>query len=106
MVKEITDVEFADIVLQNKSVVFIDFYAPWCTTCRVLHPAFAEISDMYSDVLFVRIDVGKYSDIADKYNIMHLPTFMCFLNGKEIGRTAAANNEMSLCQFITSKLEN
>ena len=103
MIKEVTDVELDCIVSGSENPVIVDFYAPWCHTCQVLSPAFDRISDDYENCIFLKIDAGKYDSVADKYNILHLPTFMFFHKGKETGRTTSANTDVSLCSFIESK---
>ncbi|OUC45958.1 putative thioredoxin [Trichinella nativa] len=84
-----------DEIAKNKDVVWlIEFYANWSAPCHYLAPVFAKISVKYSlpNFKFGKIDVGRYSDEANKLNISTkvtssaLPTLILFRDGKEVKR--------------------
>lgn len=75
--------EFKETISKHKKVV-VDFYAQWCGPCKRISPQIEELSKKHSDILFVKVDVDVSEDIAEEYNISSLPTFMFFLNGKEV----------------------
>ncbi|CAH8556356.1 unnamed protein product [Schistosoma turkestanicum] len=64
------------------SIVVMDFYATWCGPCSDIAPVFKELSTKYPNMKFVKIDVDKLGDLAQRYNIRSLPTFI-FLRGTE-----------------------
>ncbi|KAL1243494.1 Thioredoxin-related transmembrane protein [Trichinella spiralis] len=84
-----------DEIAKNKDVVWlIEFYANWSAPCHYLAPVFAKISVKYSlpNFKFGKIDVGRYSNEANKLNISTkvtssaLPTLILFRDGKEVKR--------------------
>lgn len=73
----------------------IDFYATWCGPCKMIAPVFRQLEEKYSqDVAFTLVDVDQYPDIAMKYSVEAMPTFV-FLDsaGKEIDRIVGADAE-------------
>merc|ERR1711924_296933 len=60
---------------KNKSwLVF--FYADWCENCHYYQPMFADLSMRYArkNLSFGKIDVGRYQDIADDFQLIPHPT--------------------------------
>ena len=72
--------EFTDII--KKDIILLDFYADWCGPCKMLMPVLDEVD--FCDI--VKIDVDKFSDIAQKFGIMSIPTLIFFKNGLEQAR--------------------
>lgn len=73
---------FQKDVSEYKGIVFIDFYADWCAPCRVTSPIIEELSNEFSNIKFVKIDVDKNPELAQQYSIFSIPTFMIFKDGK------------------------
>jgi len=74
-------------------IVLIDFFAVWCSPCRMQDPILEDLKKKYEDkVEFNKIDVDKNGEIADKYNVRAVPTLVLEKDGnilkKYIGVTA------------------
>lgn len=65
-------------------VVFVDFYAQWCGPCTAIAPKFADMSDRYSHAVFLKIDVDELEDIAARFGVSAMPTFICFKNRAKV----------------------
>lgn len=78
---QITNDTFKREVLDHKGVVLVDFYADWCGPCKVVAPILDELSKKYKDVLFAKVDIDKNQDLASKYSIFSIPTFLIIKNG-------------------------
>lgn len=76
-----------------KKLVVIDFSASWCMPCRNIAPVFADLAKnaQFSNVVFVKVDVDAAPDVAGKYNVAAMPTFVFLKNGVEIERFSGAN---------------
>ncbi|OGK24069.1 thioredoxin [Candidatus Roizmanbacteria bacterium RIFCSPHIGHO2_02_FULL_38_11] len=73
---------FQKEVLEDKGVVFIDFYADWCAPCRVTSPIIDELSNEITNIKFLKVDVDKNPELAQQYSIFSIPTFMILKEGK------------------------
>ncbi len=73
---------FKSEVEDSKGLVFVDFYADWCGPCKMMSPIVDELSKE-TDVKVVKINVDNSPEIAQKYGIMSIPTFIVFKDGKE-----------------------
>ncbi len=63
-----------------KGRILVDFYADWCGPCRMMGQVLEKINDI--DILKVNVD--KYPLIAQRYNVMSIPTLILFENGENI----------------------
>lgn len=79
MVKEIKEKDFENVIKEGK--VLVDCYANWCGPCKMLSPIVDEISEEVTDYNFYKLDVDDASVIAEKYNIMSIPTLLIFKDG-------------------------
>ncbi len=86
--------------LINDNKVIVDFFATWCGPCKMVGPIFEKVSNEISDVKFVKVDVDKFNDIARKYGVMSIPTFILFENGKEVKKEVGFMSEDKLKEFI------
>ncbi|KAI0304574.1 thioredoxin-like protein [Russula brevipes] len=66
----------------DKKLTVIDFHATWCGPCHAIAPAFEALSKKYTNVNFLKCDVDAARDVAGRYAISAMPTFM-FLKGQE-----------------------
>lgn len=84
-----TQKQFQDNIMgQNdthtKQFVIVDFCACWCGPCKRFYPTYTELSEKYGDnIQFLKIDIEKVPEVAEKYNVSALPSFMIFNTGTE-----------------------
>lgn len=72
-------------VLKSRIPVIVDFWAEWCPPCRLMGPIFEEISGdkSYAGKLkFGKLDTEEAPEIAGRYDIMSIPSFLLFKNGE------------------------
>ena len=51
----------------NGKLIVIDFTATWCGPCKMIAPIFKQLSQEFSGVIFVKVDVDEAPDVAAKY---------------------------------------
>src|SRR3989338_7059016 len=74
-------------------LVLVDFWAEWCGPCKSMHPIFDRMSKKYRHVKFARVNVDKSQDIAMRFAVQSIPTFIMFKNGQPVDRMVGAVGE-------------
>ena len=84
-------------------IKLLDFYADWCGPCKIMTPIFEEIEKDYAGLIeFQQVDVESESDLASKYGIMSIPTFVLVKDDKEIDRKIGAMPKEMLKLWLDS----
>ena len=82
MVKEITEANFESEVLNSGKTCLIDFYAVWCGPCKMMSPVIDEIAVENPDIVVGKVDVDENDDLAEKYQVMSIPTILVIKDGE------------------------
>lgn len=85
--------------------VLVDFWADWCSPCKMIAPVLEEIANEYRGKFFVgKINVDENKDIPGFLNIFSIPTLIIFKEGKEVGRTIGYKSKDELCELLNKYL--
>ena len=102
----VDDSNFDEIILQSKTPVLVDFWAPWCQPCLVIAPILDELAEEYSGrVSIVRVDVDQNPKSAARYSLMAIPTLLIFKNGKPITNIVGAKRKQDLKKILDAALD-
>lgn len=71
----------------------MDFTASWCGPCKMIAPFFAQFSEQYTNVEFVKIDVDELDEVAAECDISAMPTFRVYHNGAQVDEMKGANKD-------------
>lgn len=78
----LTDATFDEFV-SKYDVSMIDLWAPWCGPCRMLSPIIEEIARELNGKIGVgKLNTDDNTGIAQRYQIMSIPTTLIFKKGK------------------------
>lgn len=79
----LTNDNFDQEVLKSDIPVLVDFWATWCGPCRIVEPTVGEIAKQFEGKIKVgKVNVDEHQEIAAKYAVMSIPTFMIFHKGE------------------------
>jgi thioredoxin 1 len=87
---DVTDSSFQSDVLESEGPVLVDFWAPWCGPCRVVHPILEEIQAEREDLRIVSLNVDDNQQTAARYEILSIPTLLLFRDGEIVKRVIGA----------------
>lgn len=92
---------FEETILKSKTPVLVDFYADWCTPCKMMSPIIEEISNEFKDkIIVLKINIDECPDIAQKYSVMSIPTIILFKNGEATKTSVGVTSKEKLVEMI------
>jgi thioredoxin 1 len=104
-VKEVSDSSFDGDILKSAVPVLVDFWAPWCGPCRSVAPVIDDLATQYAGKLKVaKINVDESTEVAMRYQITSIPTFILFKNGQVADRALGALPRSEFVKLIDRNL--
>ena len=98
----INTANFQREILQSEMPVLLDFFAPWCTPCRMLSAVLNDISEDYVGIIRVcRVNVDNEKELSDRYGIDEIPTVIFFKNGRPTDRFTGFRSAEEIEAMIT-----
>jgi thioredoxin 2 len=83
--------DFEELIVNSSLPVLVDFWAPWCAPCQLVGPELVKVAEERRGRLLVaKVNTDEMPDIAQRYDIQGVPTFIAFNAGKETARTSGA----------------
>ena len=89
---ELSSHDFDKEKIKNE-LLLVDFWAEWCGPCKSMHPIFTRMAKKYKSVRFARVNVDNAQDIAMRYGVQSIPTFIMFKNGEVANTMVGAIGE-------------
>lgn len=96
--------ESFDKLINSSKPVLVDFFAVWCGPCQMMGPMLDDMTKSYKNidkVEIAKVDIDILKEVAIKYNVMSVPTFIIFKDGKEIDKMVG----MRPCSEFEEKLD-
>ena len=101
----VDDTTFAQIVLQSKKPVLVDFWAAWCKPCLAVAPILEELATEYDNkVNFVKMDIDHSPKTPASFGIMSIPTLLIFKNGKPVSHLVGLRRKEELKKNLDAAL--
>jgi len=97
---EITSENFEKEVLKSDKPVLLDFWAIWCMPCRMLSPVIDEIAEEYDSIKVGKVNVDEQGELAQKFNIMSIPTVAVFKDGKNVNTSVGVKPKAEILDML------
>ncbi|KAK4745836.1 hypothetical protein SAY87_012148 [Trapa incisa] len=100
-VAPVTDSTWQSLVLDSTLPVLVEFSAPWCGPCRIIHPLIEELAKEYAGKFkFYKVNTDESPGIAAKYGIRSIPTVLIFKSGEKRDAVIGAVPKSTLTSSI------
>jgi len=80
---EVTDANLKD-TLSKDGIIVLDFWAPWCSPCRMVGPIIEELAITNEDVLIGKVNIDVNGTSAATFGIRTIPTIIFFKDGEKV----------------------
>ena len=88
---------FEEEVLNSEIPVLVDFYADWCGPCKMMAPIVESLAESFDGKVKVgKLNIDEEMDIAQKYRVMSIPTFIVFKGGQALETSVGAMSKDDL----------
>ena len=96
---DITGDSYTQEIENYSGTVLIDFFADWCTPCKMITPVIEEVAEK-TDVKICKINVDSEKELAKKFGIMSVPTLVVIKNGTIINRSIGITGKKAIMDMI------
>ncbi|HNW09062.1 MAG TPA: thioredoxin [bacterium] len=99
----LTDDNFDQEVLGSSQPVLVDFFADWCGPCKMQAPIIEQLAEEIDDKAKIgKLDVDANPAIAQKYEVMSIPTLIIFKDGQVVERLTGLQSKDVLWEKFNS----
>lgn len=96
---------FTNEVLESKTPVLVDFWAPWCGPCKMIAPLLDKLAEEKGDSLkIVKVNVDEHPQISQRYSVRGIPTLILFRDGDVEATKVGALSRTQLDAFLAPHL--
>jgi len=99
-VAQVNKDSFKTDVLDQKGVVFVDFFAEWCGPCKMTGPIIDQLAEEIKNVKFVKVNVDENPELTSQYQVFSIPTFVIFKDGKIVSQFVGVHGKDGFLQEI------
>jgi thioredoxin 1 len=99
------EANFETEVLASALPVLVDFWAEWCSPCRMLSPVIDELAAEFAGKIKVgKLNVDQNSSIAERYGIRGIPTLLLFKNREIVEQIVGVQSKEALKAALNKNL--
>ena len=91
---------FLSDVMNSEKKVLLDFWAPWCSPCRMVLPVVDEIAKERTDIKVGKINVDENPELAKQFGVFSIPTLVVMENGKIVRQEQGARRKNAILALL------
>lgn len=104
-IKHVSDADFESEVLASTEPVLVDYWAEWCSPCKMIAPLLEESANKYAGRLSIaKLNVDENQRTPSKYRVRGIPMLMLFKDGQVVATQVGAISKAQLTDFIEAHL--
>ena len=97
----LTEATFDEEITVSPVPVVVEFWAPWCPPCKMMAPMLNSLADELPNRLRVgKVDVDEHPELAARYDVVSVPTFLVFTDGELRRRMVGARSRAQLLDDV------
>lgn len=98
--------DFQALVLDqsHRIPVLVDFWAPWCSPCRMLGPVLDQLAGETDQWVLVKVNTEEETDLARTYQIQSIPHVKLFVRGVPIAEFSGALSQGVIRHWLGTHL--
>ena len=87
--------------MQDGAIVLVDYWAPWCSYCRRIGPAYDKVAEQFGDKIHVtKVNIDEEPKLAIEERIEVIPTLVLYKDGQAIGSIVAPESKAMIEDFL------
>lgn len=103
-ITNLTAETFDEVVGAADGAVLVDFWAEWCGPCKMIAPILDEIASEHDNLKIAKVNVDENSAIAQRYQVMSIPTLLVFKDGEVAKRMVGAKGKAAMLEDLADFL--
>ncbi|HHE9464276.1 thioredoxin [Haemophilus influenzae] len=104
-VLHINDADFESVVVNSDIPVLLDFWAPWCGSCKMIAPVLDELAPEFAGkVKIVKMNVDDNQATPAQFGVRSIPTLLLIKNGQVVATQVGALPKTQLANFINQHI--
>jgi thioredoxin 1 len=95
----VDDEAHLDELVDDGTIVLVDYYADWCGPCKMLEPTVEEVA-AETDAVVAKVDIDELQELAQNRGIRSVPTLEFYAGGEQAERLVGVQDKADLIDII------